>query len=196
MQVTFYGTTFDVAAPYAAGHVASANEAKAFSSWHLTTVGNRYGARVRAALKAFNEGKKKADQTEDISAVPGFDPQAEFQAAYAAFSPGVSSRTSAGPKASGDPVAAIAYRLATDETKVKILRNGLKVKDFMDTKVTVDGVEMSAFKRGVLGHLEKHRERIMAQAEAQHAQTLAAVEDDDDTITLDLPDPETQVEAA
>lgn len=188
---TFGGHEFKVPVLYTEGHVLTAPEANFLSSQLITVAGNRWSAKVSAAIKAYNEGKKEKDQIKTADQL-GWDLQAEFDRMFAEYKVGVSNRGhGGGSKPSTDPVESLVNFLASADVKRRILKNGLKVRDFMQTKVTVDGVEMSKFAALVAQKIAQDGEALRSQAEAQ----LASAASEDDSLDLNV-EQETVADAA
>lgn len=121
----FYGNTFAVPAPYVKGYKLSEAEAVFMNSQLATVVGNRYGARFRAAEK---KGEALAD------------PAATFAELFAAYKVGESNRaTGTGTVKSADPLARTIRFLAEEDLKARIISAGHKVKDFMAAPSTTEG---------------------------------------------------------
>lgn len=159
------GIEFSVPQPYSPGHALTPGEARFLNSQLGTVAGNAFGGDIRRA------GGTIPDDVQALFA-------AKFDEVYDRIVNGTARAASTGGTSS-DPVTSLVSFLAKEAIKAKIKRKGLKVKDFMDTKVEVNGEETSKFMALVAQHIEKEGEALRAQAEAQLANTTAASDDDD-----------------
>lgn len=108
------GTSFEVIAPFAAGHVCTEGEAAALNQILAENLGNNFRQRVKDA-QAGVEGVTLPTQ-EDLDAY------------IAAYEFGV--RQSSGPRAPVDPIEKLAFEEAIKLVKAHVEKMGKKVKDF------------------------------------------------------------------
>lgn len=165
----FAGVEVGVPEYFTADHALSANEARWANTQLGTVIGNAFGSRVRN--KKLVDDKGKALNPADSASV--------FLDMFHDYD--FTSTRGNGKKATSDPVAALINFLSKEAIKAKILRKGLKVRDFMSAKVMVDGEETSKFLALAAEYAEVHYDDLFAQAEAQ----LEVVSADDDDISLD-----------
>lgn len=200
----FLDMDFAVPAPFAADHVLSAPEAAWLNGQVASVVANQYGSDVRRALVEANaaailasKGKPAADAyLKDNKRVPkdftpatieslGWDHQAKFLAKYTDYTlqPGRQGSGSAG----SDPISRLVNVLASEAVKALILRKGLKVNDFMRTKVGEGEAETSKFLQLVAQYKDAHPE-LADTAKAQLEAAAAADAGDDFDLGLDEED--------
>ncbi len=165
------GSIVTVPMPYGVGHALTEGEARFMNRMLASVTGNGMGGDIRRALEAANKGLKKGE-TAKIAADLFPDLQSSFNARYAAYTPGESSRGGSA-KPTGDPVGSLVHFLATAKIKEAIASKGLKVRDFQTAKVTVNGAEISKFSKLVGDYITAHPE-LKDQAEAQLAQSAAS----------------------
>jgi len=176
---------FAVPALYSKGYKLSAQEADFLNGQLATVVGNRYGAKVRAA-------KAKGETIAD--------PDATFAALFTDYKVGESNRGSGVPGTgkTADPIARNIRFLAEEDLKARIITRGLKVKDFMSAAA----VDASAFKSRyaellaasiALGTNKEGTRNWREEAEAMVQRVAATTTDDSD---LDLAPSEPTAAAA
>ncbi len=171
----YCGVSVSVPAAFTEGHVATAKEAAWFSGILATAVGNAFAARERTGKLVDAKGKPLSDEAK----------AQVFYDMFEAYEPGGTTRA---PKASSDPVTSLVHTLAQAAVKALIVRNGLKVKDYMSAKVTYNDKEMSKFSEQVARYTERFGDELRAQAEAQ----LASLPSADADFNLDAPQPEAE----
>lgn len=184
----FYDQPVTLPHTYSAGHILTENEAKYVNQAQATTVGNRYGAKVRkalaeidaertAAFKAgtytgpLDESGKKPVPAKATAAELGWDHQAEIDQVFSSFEPGVSGRGGGSGVSSADPVASEMRRLAgvavRDVYKAKNVNYQAMLKATKE-----DG--RSAYAHHVDGYLALKSDQLRAIVEAQFAAMEAA----------------------
>lgn len=173
------GIEFKVPAVFEPGHALTAPETKWVNSQVASVVANQYAGLVRrtdaAELKAhLAAGGKEKDF---VSSTESWDHPAKFLEEFTDYELGVSSRGTG--TASSDPLTRMVHTLATEAVKARILAKGLKVNDFMRSKVTVEGEEVSKFIQLVGAYKSQFEDDLKAQAQAQ-LDALQADEDDFD----------------
>lgn len=161
-EATFAGVTFAVPQFYSEGQTLTANDARAVNGWATTTLGNRFSAKIRAGVEALKSAGNKKATAADL----GWDMQAEFDAFASAYEFGRFGSGERKAKSSVDPIEALMRSIAEAELKASIVGKGLKVRDFMTAKVTVDGTEVSKFKALLDQKLARDADSLRARAEA------------------------------
>lgn len=110
--ISISGETFEVSAPYAAGHVLNEAEAKVLNQTRAENIGNNFRAAVKKALEAGNLAEVKQQI-------------AEYDNAYQ-FSMSVSRQPI-------DPIESEAFKIAKEVVKARIAeKTGLTVKKYLE----------------------------------------------------------------
>ncbi len=171
----FAGHDITVPAVFGPNDTLSAHAAAWANSQLATVLGNAMGGHIRRAKEAGKPITFDATHT----------PQALFDDIFADYSFEPSRGTGSGPR---DPVEALMAVLAKEDVKARILKKGLKVRDFMSAKVTIgegdSAEEISKFTLLVEEYLDLKADSLRARAEA----SLGADEADDDfDLDVDAP---------
>jgi len=200
----FYDQSVTLPHVFAPGQTLDDNVARYLNQAVATSVGNRFGAKIRKAVEELNS-KRAADfkagtytgPLEDVTnakgevkgqrpatataADLGWDFQAEITAVFTDFEPGVSQRGGgAGGTPSGDPVANEMRRLAGVAVKDLYKAKGIKYKDMLDAKDPANP-DQSMYAKHTSAYLEAKGEQLRAIVEAQFAamKTMESVADAD-----------------
>jgi hypothetical protein len=183
----FVGAQVSVPQAFAPGDTLTADAAAWLNGQLATVIGNATGGFFRRHKEAYlKEGGKEKDYTAPCSV------QAKFDELFADYSLS-GNRGSGGVAQSADPVASLARTIATNIVKAKIIAKGLKVKAFMDAKVTDDdGSTISKFTQLVNAEMEKNGEAHTATAQAQ----IDGSRDDGDDSDFSLDTPTSEAQAA
>lgn len=160
----FAGSSFEVPGVFVPGDTLDATAAAWINGQLATVIGNAFGGILRRAEKA-----GKPIDKDNYGAL--------FASTYADYSLSGNRGTGA-PKASADPVTRLMRELATAEVKAKIVAKRLKVKDFMDAKVTHVGTEMSKLQSLILQFTAANEDSLRARAEAALDATSETSTDD------------------
>jgi hypothetical protein len=199
----FYDITFQVPAPFAAGHTLTANEANWMNSNVASVIGNAYSGDIRRAMQAHNEAALKAHTeaggkakdfkpAEDVS-VLGWDHAAKFAEKYAGYELGVTSR-GGGSGEGSSPLSRTIMFLAAEDLKARMVRKGLKVANFYKAAAQ-DGTKFKSRWAELLAqNIEAKRDEFTETATAM----LAKAEDDaeDDLLSGEVPADDTSEVAA
>jgi len=188
----FYDQAVTLPLVYSAGQSLDDNLAKYLNQAVATSVGNRYGAKIRRALEDLNteraaafkagtytgpmdeSGKKPVPAAATVADL-GWNHQAEIEAVFTDFEPGVSGRGGGGGAASADPVAAEVRRLAGVAVRDLYKAKGIKYMDML--KAEKEGKSM--FAHHVDAYVEAKGDQLRAIVEAQFAamKTMESVGD-------------------
>lgn len=184
-----------------AGYVLSDAEAKYMNQAFATTVGNRYGAKIRKAIEALDAERATAAKagtytgpTVDVLNKKGevtgtapapaaaadlnWDHQAEIDATFADFTPGVSNRGGGGSgTSSADPIASEVRRLAGVAVRDVYKSKGVNYQAML--KATKDDGR-SAYAHHVDQYVALKGDQLKAIVEAQFAAMAAAKTAGDD----------------
>lgn len=150
LQRKFLGHEVTVPQAFAAGDTLDADSAAWVNSQIATVIGNATGGYFRRS------GEKPT-----AKAV-----QSKLDEIFAEYNLSGNRGTGEGKQGS-DPVASLVKMLATQAVKARIVAKGLKVRDFVTTKVTdEDGNEVSKLTQLIAQYIENHPE-LRDTAEAQ-----------------------------
>lgn len=193
----FYDQPVTLPHVFAAGQTLDDNLAKYLNQAVATTVGNRYGAKVRKALEAIDtqraadfkagtytgpmdESGKKPVPAKATAADLDWDHQAEIEKVFADFTPGVSSRGGGGGASASDPVAAEIRRLAGVAVRDVYKAKGVNYQAMLKA-TKEDG--RSAYAHHVDQYVELKHDQLKAIVEAQFA-AMSATKDVADELDL------------
>jgi len=160
--ITIQGLQFEVAQPYAAGHVLTEGEASQLNQVRAENIRNNFAAQIKAAIEAHRKANSLPDDAEVAVTDLDKDTLDEKLAKYDEdYEMGLRGGPS-GPRTPVDPVMREAHRIALEKVKVALKKKG----------ITLDSVpkeKMAQFVTGTIAKypaiLEEARRRVSAAAD-------------------------------